>query len=179
MKLEGKTIYLRPIKIEDANSTYVNWLNDKEINQYLESRFVLATTENVKKFIENIIQTTDTFFFAIIDKITNEHIGNIKLGPVNTYHKRGDIGLLIGNKKYWGKGIGTEAIALISDFAFNNLNLDKIMAGCYANNIGSFKAFIKCGFVEEGLFKHHCISATGEKVDVFMLAKYNSKIELH
>ena len=68
MKLEGKTIYLRPIKIEDANSTYVNWLNDKEINQYLESRFVLATTENVKKFIENIIQTTDTFFFQLLIK---------------------------------------------------------------------------------------------------------------
>jgi ribosomal-protein-alanine N-acetyltransferase len=177
MKLVGKKIYLRPITIGDASIEYVNWLNDKEVNQYLESRFVLATIENVRKFIESVLVSNNNYFFAIIDVETDKHIGNIKLGPINTFHKRGDIGILIGDKNYWGKGIGTEAIFLISEFAFNNLNLDKVMAGCYANNIGSYKSFFKCGFVEEGLFKNHCISATGEVVDVYMLAKFKTKVE--
>lgn len=172
MKLKGKKIYLRPITLEDANEEYVHWLNDKEVNQYLESRFVLATVENVKKFIEGILKSENNYFFAIVDIESNKHIGNIKLGSVNTYHKRADIGILIGDKNYWGKGIGTEAITLISDFAFNHLYLDKVMAGCYANNLGSYKAFLKCDFVEEGLFKHHCVSATGDVVDVYMLAKF-------
>jgi ribosomal-protein-alanine N-acetyltransferase len=172
--LPGKKIYLRPITLADATQEYVDWLNDKEVNQYLESRFVLATIENVKKFIESVSKSENNYFFAIVDNESHTHVGNIKIGPVNTFHKRGDIGILVGNKNFWGKGVATEAISLISDFAFNNLNLDKVMAGCYSNNIGSYKAFIKCGFVEEGLFKHHCISATGEVVDVHMLAKFKS-----
>lgn len=164
--------------MHDATEAYVNWLNDKEVNQYLESRFVLATVENVKKFIESVIVSTNNYFFAIVDRESDKHIGNIKLGPVNTFHKRADIGILIGDKNYWGRGVATEAIALISAFAFNQLNLDKVMAGCYANNVGSYKAFIKCGFVEEGLFKQHCISATGDVVDVHMLAKFRSNSEL-
>lgn len=174
MKLIGDKIYLRPIAIEDANEEYVNWLNDKEVNQYLESRFVFATIENVKKFIDSILQSDNNYFFAIVDNETNKHIGNIKIGPINSYHKRGDIGILIGDKNFWGKGVASDAIFLLAEFAFAKLNLDKVMAGCYANNIASYKAFIKCGFVEEGLFKKHCISSTGEVVDVYMLAKYKS-----
>lgn len=161
--------------VDDATQEYVDWLNDKEVNQYLESRFVLATRENVEKFIQHTLLSPDTYFFAIIDTATQLHVGNIKIGPVNTYHKRADIGILIGDKNFWGKGIATEAIALIAEFAFNQLNLDKVMAGCYSNNIGSYKAFIKCNFIEEGLFKHHCVSVTGEVVDVHMLAKFKTK----
>ena len=172
MKLIGKKIYLRPIALEDASEEYVSWLNDTDVNQYLESRFVLATIENVKKFIEATLQSDSNYFFAIIDNATNKHIGNIKIGTISNIHKRGDIGILIGNKNFWGKGIASEAIELLTEFSFNELNLNKVLAGCYANNIGSYKAFIKCGFQEEGLLKKHCLSSIGEVIDVYMLAKY-------
>ena len=51
MILKGKDIFLRPITENDATEEYVAWLNDKEVNQFLESRFILASVCNVKKFI--------------------------------------------------------------------------------------------------------------------------------
>jgi RimJ/RimL family protein N-acetyltransferase len=87
---------------------------------------------------------------AICDKKYDLHIGNIKLGPINWYHRRAEISLLVGNKAYWGKGIATQAIRLISQFAFQSLNLNKLMAGAYKNNLGSIKAFEKCGYKVEG-----------------------------
>ena len=174
MILKGKEYFLRPITIEDATDRYVNWLNDKEINQYLESRFVLATKENVKKFIEQTIGSGNNYFFAICENDSAQHIGNIKLGPINNHHKRADIGILIGEKSFWGKGAGSEAISLITRYAFDVLGLRKVNAGCYSNNLGSEKAFLKCGFVREGLFKNHCISEGGLVVDAICLGKLNS-----
>ena len=68
-------------------------------------------------------------------------------------HGFADISLLIGEKEYWGKGIATQAIELISNFAFETLNLHKLKAGCYSENIGSKKAFEKVGFNLEGTLK--------------------------
>jgi ribosomal-protein-alanine N-acetyltransferase len=173
--LIGKKICLRPITIEDANDIYVSWLNDKEVNQFLESRFVFATKENVKNFIETTISSDSNVFFAICEMQNNRHIGNIKLGPINKYHKRADIGILIGEKSCWGKGYGAEAIKLITEYAFDILGLKKVNAGCYSNNFGSEKAFQNAGFQREGLFRSHFLSVSGEWVDLIYFAMYNER----
>jgi len=175
MILKGEKYYLRPITIEDTTDRYVDWLNDKEVNQYLESRFVLATKENVKKFVEQIISSGNSYFFAICENGSHQHIGNIKLGPVNLHHNRADVGILIGEKSFWGKGAGSEAITLITSYAFDVLGLRKVNAGCYGNNLGSEKAFLKSGYIREGFFKDHCISEGGIVVDAIYLAKINPK----
>ena len=54
-----------------------------------------------------------------------KHVGNIKLGPINSYHKRAEIGLMIGDKSVWGKGIATKVIRMVTHFGFSELNLLK------------------------------------------------------
>jgi [ribosomal protein S5]-alanine N-acetyltransferase len=97
-------------------------------------------------------------------KETQTHIGNIKIGSINWQHRYGDVGLLIGDKNSWGKGIAAEAISLVTQYAFEELNLHKLTAGMYEQNIGSYKAFIKAGYQEVGRFKQHYFSH-GEYVD--------------
>ena len=87
-----------------------------------------------------------------------------KIGDVNHYHRHGDIGLLIGEKDTWKRGIATEAIRLCVAFAFLNLNLNKVTAGMYAPNVGSYKAFLKNGFREIGRLRKH-VFYEGEYVD--------------
>ncbi len=173
--IRGKNIYLKRLTKFDVTDRYVAWLNDSEINQYLESRFVLHNLEETKKFVESV--TNDyNYLFGIFTNDSNEHIGNIKVGGINDKHSYADLGFIIGEKKYWGKGIATEAIRLATDFAFNTLKLHKVFGGVYAPNIGSIKAFEKNGFIQEGCRKA-MYRLNGKFVDGYIYGKINEKYE--
>lgn len=148
--LKNANIYLRDVCLNDVNDNYCQWLNDPQVNQFLETRFVIQSKTTIAEFVKSKIGNTNEILLAICDKKNDLHIGNIKIGPINWYHRRADISLFIGNKDYWGKGIATQAIQLMSQFGFNTLNLNKLMAGAYKHNFGSIKAFQKCGYLIEG-----------------------------
>lgn len=148
--LSNEEIFLRDVNLDDVNDRYYQWLNDPEVNQYLETRFVPQSKEKIAEFVKDKLGNPNEILLAICDKRTNLHIGNIKLGPINWYHRRAEISLFIGDKNYWGKKIATLAITLLTEFAFNKLNLNKLTAGAYKPNIGSIKAFQRCGYVIEG-----------------------------
>ena len=170
-KMIGEKVYLRALRLADARQEYVQWLNDKEINQFLECRFTRHTLSKLRKYIAKALRNRDIVFLAIIRNEDEKHIGNIKLGPIDRNHKVGEIGIMIGDRNSWGKGYATEAISLLSDYAFKGLRLHKLTAGLYEKNVGSYKAFQKCGFFEEGrLIKHYFYR--GEYIDGICLAKF-------
>ncbi len=169
--IEGERIFLRRLTEEDASEDYVRWMNDPEINQYLESRFYTQTIESTKAFIRSVTNDNN-YQFGIFIKETGKHIGNIKVGGINHYHRYADIGFLIGEKSFWGKGIATEAIKLVTDFAFNALKLHKVWGGAYSPNMGSVKAFLKNGYEQEGVKKNQYL-CHGEYVDDILFGKVN------
>lgn len=151
--ITGERIFLREVRVSDVNDAYYRWLNDPLTRQFLETRYVPRGQEDILGFVHSKQANGNEPFFAICDKATQQHIGNIKLGPINWVQQRADISLLIGEKAFWGKGIATEAIGLVTHFAFNELNLNKLQAGAYHENVGSIKAFLKNGFSQEGYVK--------------------------
>lgn len=170
LRIDGKTIFLRDLKKSDATNEYMNWLNSKKINQFLESRFTKHSIVDIENYIKKMNHDADIIFLAIIRKDNQKHIGNIKLGPINWDHKYAEIGIMIGDKNSWGKGFASEAIKLISDFGFNTLKLHKITAGIYEVNIGSIKAFLKAGFFIEGI-RFNQFFLKGKYVNHILLAK--------
>lgn len=153
--LTGHQIYLKELLPTDVTEQYIQWLNDPSINQFLESRHQIQTIQSCQNFINELKKQGNSYFWGIYCKETDQHIGNIKLGPVNPIYQRAAIGLLIGNKTFWSKGIATEAIQLVTQFALQTLKLHKVDAGCYATNLGSKKAFLNCGYQVEGILKEH------------------------
>lgn len=170
--LTTERLILRPLEPKDATPRYQAWLNDPQINTYLESRFVKQSLEEMRKYIEAIQKSNKHLFLAITIRETGEHVGNIKLGPIDNNHKLGDIGILIGEKDWWGKGIASEAIKEITRYAFEELKLHKITAGCYSDNEGSAVAFEKAGFKREALRPQHFFSQ-GRFVDYILLGLIN------
>ena len=152
--IKGSKIYLREVRESDVNENYYRWMNDYEITRFLEVRYVPHSLARIAAYVRSLDGGRDEIFLAICDQENDRHIGNIKLGPINWIHGFGDISLLIGEKGYWGKGIAAEAISLMSAYAFSVLNLNKVKAGCYSDNKGSEKAFIKAGFSREGILKN-------------------------
>lgn len=153
--IQGERIYLREVRPSDVNENYYRWMNDHEVTRYLESRFYPNSLEGLHGFVTRMLGDRDNVFLAIVLKEDDRHIGNIKLGPINWIHRFGDVGLLIGEKDCWRRGYATEAIRLVTDYAFRKLNLHRLTAGCYVANIGSAKAFLKAGWQQEGLRKSH------------------------
>jgi RimJ/RimL family protein N-acetyltransferase len=166
--LTGHRIYLREVRLSDVNENYYRWMNDPEVTQYLESRFYPNSMEGLCEYVTAKLADRDNVFLAIMLKETDRHIGNIKLGPINWIHSLADIGLLIGEKDCWGQGYATEAIQVMVDYAFHQLNLRKLTAGCYHTNQGSAKAFQKAGFTLEGVRRQHYYSG-GTYVDLVLL----------
>ena len=166
--LQGKHIYLRNVVPDDVNEAYCQWMNNPATNKFLESRFYTHSIESLREYIVNKQGDNLNAFFAIVLKDEDLHIGNIKLGPIDSNHHLADIGIMIGEKDCWGKGYATEAINLVVGYAFDTLGLHKVTAGCYAPNKGSIRAFEKAGFVQEGVRKAHCYFE-GEYVDDILL----------
>ena len=168
--LVGSQVYLRLLNASDVSMDYVSWLNDVDVNRYLESRHVEQTYESCKIFVNQAVSRTDTLLFGIFCNQSNLHIGNIKLGPISERYNRATLGLMIGDKKYWGRGIAREIINLITTFSKDELGLNKIEAGCYCTNKGSEKAFLREGYQIEGLLRNHVV-LDGEYEDCILLGK--------
>lgn len=173
--LKGQQVYLKELLEADVSHQYVQWLNTPEINQYLESRYQKQSTASCLKFIQNLQKQKNHCFWGVYCNMNNTHIGNIKLGPINFQYRRATIGLMIGDKDYWGKGIATEIINLVTQFSFSTLQLHKIDAGCYASNLGSKYAFLKAGYQVEGTLVDH-FSINGSYEDCILLGKISNKI---
>lgn len=145
----GSRLSLQTLITKAAEGNYQYWVNDRLVNQFLELRHCIPNVDDLKMFIENMNESSHHLLLGIFLG-EHKHIGNIKLGPIDWQNKRGSVGLMIGDRMQWGKGYATEAIKVITHYAFNKLELNSLHAGCYAENIGSYKAFLKGGYKEEG-----------------------------
>ena len=153
----SERLIFRTLTKEDVSEQYVGWLNDSEINQFLETRFSEQNLETCEQFVTQMQNDSNSFLFGIFSKESNVHMGNIKLGFINNHHGSGQLSLFIGEKSQWGKGLATESIETITKWGFDELSLKRVEAGCYDNNMGSLRAFLKAGYAVEGFFKSSVI----------------------
>ena len=141
---------LRCLTSEDVGQHYVDWLNDPETTRFLEVRWTRHDLDGVRTFVETVNCSANNLLLGMFAHDNGSHIGNIKVGPVNPHHRRAEMGLIVGDKSRWGKGYGREAIAAVTAYAHEALKLVKVVAGCYAANEGSRRAFLAAGYKEEG-----------------------------
>jgi ribosomal-protein-alanine N-acetyltransferase len=147
-------LLLRPITVEDADGPYRDWMRDPLVLQHLEARLTSGPTD-LRGYIEAQTAEPGVRFYAITVRASGQHIGNIKIGPVERWHQRGDVGIIIGDRSQWGYGYATEAIRAFTDAMFVDLALAKITAGAYATNVGSIRAFEQAGFHVEATRRRH------------------------
>lgn len=129
---------------------YLRWMSDPQVTRYLESRFALPSLAGLRHYVESMRASPDNYFFAIVERSTGEHWGNVKVGPVNPHHRNASVGIIIGEPAAWGRGVATETLQLLARWAFGTLGLAKLTAGSYASNAGSVRAFEKAGWSVEG-----------------------------
>jgi RimJ/RimL family protein N-acetyltransferase len=147
---------LRTLLLADCSERYVSWLNQPEINRYLETRFQPPQTlESVRDYVSAVAARSNEHMFGIFLDDGIRHVGNIKVGPISSPHRVGDVSLVIGERDCWGQGIAAEAIQAVCRYAFAQLGVRKLSASMYAPNRGSTRAFEKAGWRHEGIRRDH------------------------
>ena len=139
MFLHNDTIILRPVYRQDLNDEYLHWLNDQETCAQNSHAYFPYTMDQLIKHYESKLTDNQEIRLAIVVKEDNVHVGNVSLQNINWMNRSAEFAILLGNKKYWGKGIGYMAAQLIMDHGFRNLNLHRIYCGTTAANNGMNK----------------------------------------
>jgi RimJ/RimL family protein N-acetyltransferase len=153
--IKGKNIYLREVHELDVNDNYYYWMNDPEINQYMETRFFPQSKTSILQYVRDHTGNSNEVFFASCLLDNDLHIGNCKLGAINWINRRAEISMFIGEKSYWRRGLGTEIIGLIVRYGFETLGLHRLTSGVIDTNEGSKRMFENNGFTKEGVLKDH------------------------
>jgi len=159
---------IKTLQPSDVGESYVNWLNNPKINQFLEARFESHDIKGVKRFVENCLGSPRTFLLGVFlnEKV---HIGNIKL-EINPHHSRAEIGILLGDPSSWGKNLATEALISTTEYFAKTFKIRKFSAGMYEDNKGSLKAFLRAGFKKCGHLEQHVLVA-GTPKDCLLVEK--------
>ncbi len=142
--LESNRLILVPLSLDHLSKEYVNWMNDYDVIEFLESGGDY-TFKMLEKFLKEQVENK-ILFWAIHIKKTNKHIGNIKIDPIDDDKLSGEYGIMMGDKLSWGKGYATEASNIVIEYCFEQLNLNHITLGVVAEHASAVKLYKKIGF---------------------------------
>jgi RimJ/RimL family protein N-acetyltransferase len=149
-EIAKRRLMLAPLDPSYAEGDYIGWLRDPEVTRFLEARLIDYDVPRLRQYIVTENERSNAVLFGMFLRQDRRLVGTIKLSEIREVHRNCNMGLMIGDKTLWGQGYGAEAIEGVTSYAFNTLRMHKILAGCYSDNIGSARAFLKAGYIIEG-----------------------------
>lgn len=152
-------------------------INRSEIKKYLSPGVPFPyTLEDEMKFYENISANNDTYTFAIEVKETSEYIGGCGINAVDWKNSTATVGIFIGKDDYLSKGYGTDAMKVLVNFIFNEMNINKVKLEVYSFNIRAIKCYEKIGFKKEGCLRKE-IFRSGKYHDILLYGMLRDELE--
>ena len=156
VKLMGSRLYLSPLCSDDV-SIFVRWFNDKTVSENIGIDTEVLTVKKAKEWLRD---NQNDYNFGIISKEGDELIGFCGFSCVDLIHENAELKIFIGDKKNRGQGYGKEAIKLLLDYGFNNLNLNNIMLKVFSFNKKAIKLYESLGFKKFGIrHKTYCFKS--------------------
>jgi [ribosomal protein S5]-alanine N-acetyltransferase len=150
--IESESYLLRPFKTSDMD-LWQKWYIDSEVQAFMPESFnEPQDIEEQYKYIEECGSNEEGYYWSIETK-DGVTIGTTALTELNDYHGVANLGIVIGDKNYWGKGVATEVISALVKYVFEHLNIFSICAEVEEENIPMMKALKKVGFKQDGLFE--------------------------
>jgi RimJ/RimL family protein N-acetyltransferase len=145
-RISGGLVNLRPISREDLPRR-VEWLNDEETVR-LFTGFPLDRAYDMFD-AERWRQTTELdplTLVWVIETKDGRHIGDVDMHDISRSEGRARLTILIGDRDYWGKGFGTDALTNMLKYAFDDLGLSAINLRVCDFNRRAIRCYEKCGF---------------------------------
>ena len=139
---------------KDISNKYKNWMNDKVVHEFSVQKFKKHSLSSIRKYVKDMNSSKNNILLGIFINRKNkkEHIGNIKIGPINFFYKTAYISYFIGERNLWKKGYGTKAIKEVIKIA-KRKKIKKLKAGFVEINPSSKRVLEKNGFKKEGILR--------------------------
>jgi ribosomal-protein-alanine N-acetyltransferase len=169
MIISTKRLRIRPFNATDINQTYLSWLNDKEVMRFSNQRFTAHCHKTSMTYLESFSGTSNSFFL-LEDAIRRNPIGTATVYRT-LQHGTADIGLLLGDRSYWGKGYGKEAWMSILNFLSCEMSVRKVTGGALRANHAMIRIMRQSGMVHDGTRIGHEI-IDGCPVDLLYFAHF-------
>lgn len=149
--LKSSHVALTPLMPEDMPLLF-DWINDRE-QVLFNSNYKPVHWEQHKEWFEAIQQRADMVVFGIHLHETNKLIGSCQLHGIHQIHRSAELQIRLGDISERGHGYGSDAVRLLLDFGFKDLNLNRIYLHVFPANVAAIKTYEKTGFKHEGLLR--------------------------
>jgi RimJ/RimL family protein N-acetyltransferase len=149
--IAGARVRLRAIERQDL-PRYVAWFNDPEVRRGLAQIFPLSQSLEDQWFEHTLTLEPHERPFSVDVRRGRGwvHIGSCGLFRFEPYSRNAELGIMIGEKRFWDRGYGTQAVRLLLGHAFDTLNLHRVFLRVFASNPRAIRAYEKVGFILEG-----------------------------
>jgi diamine N-acetyltransferase len=152
MRYDGEKVRLRAVEREDL-PRYVEWFADQTVSENLSRQMPMSLAQEERWFEENLKLPVEEQALAVDAKRSGEkweHIGGAGFNFIDKRNRLAECGVFIGNRKYWGKGYGTDGLLALLRYGFDTLNLNRIQLCVISFNERAIHVYEKIGFVREG-----------------------------
>jgi diamine N-acetyltransferase len=178
----GESIRFRAVEREDL-PTFVRWLNDPEVKQGVMIYYPYSQAQEENWFEGMLKRPVDEHVMGIEVKeaateTVGDHwklIGTVGFSTIDWRNRACEFGIMIGEKDYWNKGYGTEAVRLLTQYGFNTLNLHRVFLRVFENNPRAIRAYEKAGFVLEGRMRQ-AEFRDGKYMDVLIMSMLKDEL---
>ncbi|MBU0610221.1 MAG: GNAT family N-acetyltransferase [Armatimonadetes bacterium] len=154
--IRGEKVVLRALEQTDLETLH-RWMNDAEVVHFLGRRFPISALEE-QRWLEREHDPTKELVLGIAVP-EGRLIGSCGLHQINPCNHNAHVGIMIGEKEYWGQGYGTDALVTLCAFGFAEMNLHRVCLHVFDFNPRGIRCYEKVGFVQEGrmreaIYKH-------------------------
>ena len=146
-------ISLRELDSKSISHEYISAMKNKSSIQFTGARFVDWDVEKIRDYVEINSRSEDSILFGVFNSST--HLGNVRIHSIDRRNSTCELGIIIFDQVYRGKGLGSQALRLAINYVFDELKVTRIMADYFEENSASERLFYKNGFLIEGRFKNH------------------------
>jgi len=148
VNIEGKLVRIREKKVEDIPDEYA-WRVDEELSRLDATRPLTMSYDDFLKYSKEEMQFPNFRSKRLaVETIEGVHIGNVMYYDLNMRNSETELGIMIGNKEYWGKGYGTDIVKTLLKHLFEDLKLERVYLHTLAWNYRAQSSFSKSGFRE-------------------------------
>ena len=125
IKIDGTDIYLRNVQLNDVSGNWWRWFNDKQVTRFMQKGMKKNTVEDQHSFFKKVYKSENDLVLAICYKENKKHIGTTGLHQIDWEERSAQFGIIIGEKLYWGRSIGSDAWEKVIDYGFTKIKLKK------------------------------------------------------